>query len=199
MSQNRQRYHSSICATTKVSLLPDSHGNPANRPPLCIGCVLWRASQKCTSAHSFCSLFHVSHSLSFFFIFVPGIWNQVLSQIQQVKEQKCQSVLHLLSVSGASVIYNLYKHIRQRQKLFHWLCSTCLVHFVWLQFYRIWNFWSQFYLYWPISFWCIFKENELPGFYTVWMCISPCLVLCMCTMEISKQTISDSQFIWFCW
>lgn len=87
--RNRQRFHSFIYATMKVSLLPDSHGNPANRPPLCIDCVLWRTSQKCTSAHSSCSFFiSLSFSFSFFFTFVPGIWNQVLSQIQQVKEQK---------------------------------------------------------------------------------------------------------------
>lgn len=59
----------------------------------------------------------------------------------------------------------------------YWLCSVCLVHFVLLQFYRPRrDFVSQFYVYWPVSFWCLFKENGLHSFYTVWMCIIPVLL-----------------------
>lgn len=188
----------------KVSLHPDSRGNPANRPSLCINCVLWRASQKCSRAQFFVSFLFLF--LSFFFL---PLWQvseiKCFHKYSRIKRKtsvscnyyqintiiwtfQCIQLLNIfLVVSSSSVISDPYvpkKTLsycckRCYRQLIYRLWCTCLVHFVLLQFYRPrWVSEAQFYLYWPISFWCLFKENGLHSFYTVWMCISPCFAVC---------------------
>lgn len=109
----KHRVHNLIYATMKVSLLSDSRGNPANRPPLCIDCVMWRASQKCPSAQFF------SSSSSRFLCYLRArhlnwcaFTNTALSctyyRINASFGHLPVRVLNIfLVVSGASVIYNL--------------------------------------------------------------------------------------------
>lgn len=176
---------------------------------------IYRVFVKSQSKMSKCSVSLHLFLTSLFFM--SGIWNQVLSQIQQVKAYKCQCVapsirliqcwpcfswacqcvellIHFFAVaSGAYVVYNVYKKIYLKIYLNLWseerTCPTTviavlltpsycvLVHFVLLQFYiPCWLFESQFYLYKLISFQCLFQENGLHSFYTVWMQVSPFLL-----------------------